>query len=188
MSYTVDFDDQLYTSLNAGKADAFATVFDRYHRLLYALAYRYLKSGPDAEDAVQHTFMRLWEQREKIDFSAGLRSLLFTILKNYILNELRHQRIVLEKHEELLRQDQDEEDAMKVLEDADFRRHLHAAIGKLPPQKQKICLMKIEQGLSNQEIADKLHITIPTVKSHYTQAIKQLRSMIDKLILILLFC
>jgi RNA polymerase sigma-70 factor (ECF subfamily) len=39
--------------------------------------------------------------------------------------------------------------------------------------------MKIEQGLSNQEIADKLHITIPTVKSHYTQAIKQLRGMID---------
>lgn len=189
MNYTVDFDNQLYNSLSIGKEEAFASVFDRYHRLLYALAYRYLKSGAEAEDAVQYTFMRLWEQRETFDFSGGLRSLLFTILKNYILNELRHQRIVLEKHDELLQQAEEvEEDMMKVLEDADFRRHLRTAIGKLPPQKQKICLMKIEQGLSNQEIADKLHITIPTVKSHYTQAIKQLRSMIDKLILILLFC
>ena len=182
------FDGQLYNGLSIGKAEAFASVFDRYHRLLYALAYRYLKSGPEAEDAVQHTFMRLWEQRETFDFSEGLRSLLFTILKNYILNELRHQRIVLEKHEELLQQNSEEEDVMKALEDADFRRHLRSVIGKLPPQKQKICLMKIEQGLSNQEIADKLHITIPTVKSHYTQAIKQLRGMIDKLILILLVC
>ena len=188
MGYAVDFDGQLYNGLSIGKAEAFASVFDRYHRLLYALAYRYLKSGPEAEDAVQHTFMRLWEQRETFDFSEGLRSLLFTILKNYILNELRHQRIVLEKHEELLQQNSEEEDVMKALEDADFRRHLRSVIGKLPPQKQKICLMKIEQGLSNQEIADKLHITIPTVKSHYTQAIKQLRGMIDKLILILLGC
>ena len=172
MGYAVDFDGQLYNGLSIGKAEAFASVFDRYHRLLYALAYRYLKSGPEAEDAV----------------SEGLRSLLFTILKNYILNELRHQRIVLEKHEELLQQNSEEEDVMKALEDADFRRHLRSVIGKLPPQKQKICLMKIEQGLSNQEIADKLHITIPTVKSHYTQAIKQLRGMIDKLILILLVC
>lgn len=189
MSFTVDFDDRLYAGLRSGKADAFASVFHRYHRLLYALAYRYLKSGPEAEDAVQYTFMRLWEQRETFNFSEGLRSLLFTILKNYILNELRHRRIVLEKHEELSRQsEEDDEDLMKALEDADFRKHLRDAINQLPPQKKKICLLKIEQGLSNQEIADKLQISIPTVKSHYTQAIKQLRGMIDKLILILLFC
>ena len=69
MGYAVDFDGQLYNGLSIGKAEAFASVFDRYHRLLYALAYRYLKSGPEAEDAVQHTFMRLWEQRETFDFS-----------------------------------------------------------------------------------------------------------------------
>ena len=49
MGYAVDFDGQLYNGLSIGKAEAFASVFDRYHRLLYALAYRYLKSGPEAE-------------------------------------------------------------------------------------------------------------------------------------------
>lgn len=42
MGYAVDFDGQLYNGLSIGKAEAFASVFDRYHRLLYALAYRYL--------------------------------------------------------------------------------------------------------------------------------------------------
>ena len=62
--------------------------FERYNRLLYALAYRYFKSGEEAEDAVQYTFMKLWEQRTNFSFESGIRSLLFTILKNYILNEL----------------------------------------------------------------------------------------------------
>ena len=50
---------------------AFVTVFRQYNRLLYALAYRYFKSGEEAEDAVQYTFMKLWEQRERFDFSSG---------------------------------------------------------------------------------------------------------------------
>lgn len=187
MSFTVDFDDGLYKRLREGSEEAFTIVFNRYNRLLYALAYRYLKSGAEAEDAVQYTFMCLWEQRGTFEFSTALRSLLFTILKNYILNELRHRRIVFEKHYELAQKGEEaDDDMMKSLEDADFRRHLYGAIHELPPQKQKICLMKLEGKLSNQEIADKLQITVPTVKSHYTQALKQLRSAVDKLLLILL--
>ncbi len=183
-----DFDNQLYSDLKAGKEKAFSLVFDCYHRLLYALAYRYLKSEMEAEDAVQFTFMRLWEHRTTMDFSNGVRSLLFTILKNYVLNELRHQRIVLEKHERLMQEEEVDENMMRALENKDLRKHLYAAIRRLPLQKQRVCLMKVEQGLSNQEIADQLGITVPTVKSHYTQAIKQLRGMIDKLVLILLVC
>ena len=36
MGYAVDFDGQLYNGLSIGKAEAFASVFDRYNRLLYA--------------------------------------------------------------------------------------------------------------------------------------------------------
>jgi RNA polymerase sigma-70 factor (ECF subfamily) len=36
-------------------------------------------------------------------------------------------------------------------------------------------MMKLRKGLTNQEIADRMHITVATVKSHYTQAIKMLR-------------
>ena len=185
MGYAVDFDGQLYNGLSIGKAEAFASVFDRYHRLLYALAYRYLKSGPEAEDAVQHTFMRLWEQRETFDFSEGLRSLLFTILKNYILNELRHRNLVFEKLYEMAQQvnDEDEDAFLTRFEHGELRKSLRVAIDKLPPQKQKICLLKIEYGLSNQEIADRMGITVPTVKSHYTQAIKALRNAIESLIM-----
>ena len=182
----VDFDHKLYRELKDGSKEAFTTVFNRYSRLLYSLAYRYFKSGEEAEDAVQHTFMRLWEQRESFDFQSGIRSLLFTILKNYVLNELRHRKIVFEKHYEMAQHNEEaDESFLREFENKDLREHLIAAINKLPPQKRKICLLKIEGKLSNQEIADKMQLTVPTVKSHYTQAIKMLRGEIEPLLIFL---
>ena len=186
MNQLLDFDQRLYDELRKGSEHAFATVFKQYSRLLYALAYRYFKSGEEAEDAVQHTFMKLWEQREAFDFQTGVRSLLFTILKNYILNELRHRKVVFEKHYEMAQQGEEADDGFWLdFENKDIREHLREAIGQLPPQKRRICQLKIEKGLSNQEIADKMQISIPTVKSHYTQAIKMLRATIEPLILLL---
>lgn len=55
MNQFIDFDEKLYAGLRQGDEAAFTVVFERYNRLLYALAYRYLKSGEEAEDAVQYT-------------------------------------------------------------------------------------------------------------------------------------
>lgn len=99
--------------------------------MLYALAYRYLKSGEEAEDAVQYTFMKLREQRSDFEFQSGIRSLLFTILKNYIMNELRHRQIVFEKHYEMAQRNEEADDSfLKNFEDKDFREHLRTTIGK----------------------------------------------------------
>ena len=56
MNQYPDFDQKLYDDLRRGKEYAFAAVFDRYHRLLYTIAYRFLKSEEEAEDAVQYLF------------------------------------------------------------------------------------------------------------------------------------
>lgn len=73
MNQFLDFDQKLYAELRKGSEHAFVTVFERYNRLLYALAYRYFKSGEEAEDAVQYTFMKLWEQRSSFEFQSGIR-------------------------------------------------------------------------------------------------------------------
>lgn len=186
INQSLDFDPKLYEDLRKGSKAAFTIVFDRYARLLYSLAYRYLKSAEESEDAVQYTFMRLWEQHESFDFQQGIRSLLFTILKNYVLNELRHRKIVFEKHYEMAQQNEEtDENFLKELERKDFREHITMAINKLPPQKKRICLLKIEGKLSNQEIADKMQLSVATVKSHYTQAIKMLRTEIELFALLL---
>jgi len=181
----IHIDYELLVQLREGNEKAFSVVFDTYHRYLYVLACRYLMSDSYAEDAVQYTFMRLWEGRETFDYKTGIKNLLFTILKNYILNEIRHNNLVIQKNYELTQLSEEmESDFMHELEDADFKTHLYRLIEKLPPQKREVCLLKIQQGMSNQEIADTMNISIPTVKSHYTQVIKLLRSQLDKIIIV----
>ena len=181
----IHIDYELLILLRDGNEKAFSTIFNTYHRYLYVLACRYLMSENYAEDAVQHTFMRLWEGRETFDYSKGVKNLLFTILKNYILNEIRHNNLALQKNYELAQITEEmENDFLHNLEDADFKSHLYKLINQLPLQKREVCLLKIQQGMSNQEIADAMNISIPTVKSHYTQVIKLLRSQLDKIILI----
>jgi len=178
----VNIDYKLLMQLRDGNEKAFSIVFDSYHRYLYVLACRYLMSDSFAEDAVQHTFMRLWEGRETFDYQTGIKNLLFTILKNYLLNEIRHNNMVLQKNYELAQLTEEiETDLQQELEDADFKTHLYHLVEQLPPQKREVCLLKIQQGMSNQEVADKMNISVSTVKSHYTLLIKLLRSQLDKI-------
>jgi len=183
----IHIDYEVLMQLRDGNEKAFSAVFDTYHRYLYVLACRYLMSDSYAEDAVQHTFMRLWEGRETFDYKTGIKNLLFTILKNYMLNEIRHNNLVIQKNYELAQFNEEMEAGfLHNLEDADFKTHLYKLIEQLPPQKREVCLLKIQQGLTNQEVADAMNISIPTVKSHYTQVIKLLRSQLEKLIMIVL--
>lgn len=173
--------NDLMEALQRGDTKAFASIFDLYHAYLYALAFRYLRSQDDAEDVVQHAFMRFWELRETFSYANNVKNLLFTIAKNHILNQIRHRTLIEEKHKEIMGDSIDSENELfDGIADADFKVHLRGEIDRLPPQKRDVCIYKIMRNMSNQEVADLMGISVPTVKSHYTQAIKLLRRSIEK--------
>lgn len=183
----IHIDYELLVRLSQGDEKAFVLVFETYHKYLYALASRYLMSESYAEDAVHYTFMKLWEKRASFDYSKGIKNLLFTILKNYVLNELKHNNMALQNNYQLAQFSETvEKDFLSKIELSDLKSHLYGLIDKLPPQKRIVCLLKIQQGLSNQEVAEKMDVSIITVKSHYTQAIKFLRIEMAKLISIII--
>lgn len=183
MSTTIDhIDYKLLIQLRDGNEKAFSIIYETYHRYLYVLACRYLQSESYAEDAVQYTFMRLWEGRKDFEYRKDIKNLLFTILKNYVLNEIRHNNMAIQKNYELTQFTEEmENDFLQELEETDFRLYLYQLINQLTPQRRQVCLLKIKHGMSNQEVAEAMNISVPTVKSHYTQVIKQLRFQIDKI-------
>ncbi|WP_373834780.1 sigma factor-like helix-turn-helix DNA-binding protein, partial [Bacteroides heparinolyticus] len=61
------------------------------------------------------------------------------------------------------------------------------ALEMLPPQKRDICLMKVQEELSNQEIADRLQLSINTIKTHYSEALKLLRIYLRKMLIIVTY-
>lgn len=155
--------------------------------MLYVLAYKYLKDSFRAEDIVQQVFLKLWEARSLFAGAINLRNYLYTSAKNLILNEIRDNFSDMEKNYAVIQNAPEFEDKLQsALEEKDLFQHFYKILAELPEQKRKVCLLKIRDNLSNQEVADKLHISVPTVKSHYSQAIKLLRDKMGRLLGILL--
>lgn len=180
-------DEVLFAQIVRGDERAFSLVFQKYNRLLYVLAYRYLMSKDMAEDAVQQVFVNLWEYRKELDIEISLKNYLFTMTKNYVLNVIRHENTVIEKQYELAqRTSVYADDLLEKMERQECRELFYKAIERLPSQKRKICLMKIEEELSNQEIADTLHLSVNTIKTHYMEAIKLIRKYLTELLVIVI--
>lgn len=187
LSISGQTDDELLILLQKGNERAFTAIYERYHKLLYVLAYKYLKNNDTAKDAVQQIFLKLWESRSLFSIHINLRNYLYTMLKNHLLNEIRNNYTALEKNYELAQETIEyENEILSKLEEKEMTEQLYRAIDSLPEQKKAVCLYKLKDSLSNQEIAEKMQISIPTVKTHYSQAIKLLREHFDKLLILFL--
>lgn len=183
LTYNNLTDEQLLSLLTESNEDAFTIIYERYHKLLYVVAFKYLKSSDFAQDAVQQIFLKLWEARTVLGISINLRNYLYTMLKNHLLNEIRNNYNAMEKNYELAQQPIEyENELLAQLEEKEMMEQLYQAIHNLPEQKKIVCLYKLRGNLSNMEIAEKMHISVPTVKTHYAQAIKMLRDHFDKLL------
>ena len=75
----------------------------------------------------------------------------------------------------------DGNDFIKSMEENQTINILHKAIESLPPKKKEVCLLKLEDNITNQKIADRMGISIHTVKSHYQESIKMLHDYFQKI-------
>ncbi|MDD3787377.1 MAG: RNA polymerase sigma-70 factor [Petrimonas sp.] len=165
---------------------AFTVVYQKYHTYLYALALRYLKNTDMAEDAVQHVFVKLWENTVKMDVQINLKNYLYTMTKNYILNQIRNHKETISIYYANAQQEiADDGEFLKLLEEIQLSEELQRGIENLPAQKKEICKLKMDEDVSNQEIADRMGISINTVKSHYQESVKMLRKYFQQIKLML---
>ena len=169
----------LITEIRCGNRLAFTRCYDQYHRGVYAFAMRYTHDTTAAADVVQHTFMKLWESRSSLDEKHNLLNFVYTIAKNYTLNLLRAHSNAADGNRRYYQEYVEAQPAQSPdTTDAEVIEQLFNAVRELSPQKQEIFRMKLQEGLSNQEVADRLGIAVNTVKVQYTRALKQLRESV----------
>lgn len=154
---------------------AFKWAYDNYAPMLFALAYKILEDSEEARGAVQAVFVKLWEEREDLHVSRSLRNYLYTCTKHYVLNRVR--RLDNERRHSVLIALQTTPFELSPEEELSKKEdevRLRGAMAALPPQQSHVLSLKME-GLSNDEIARKMGISVPTVKFHYFQLIRSLR-------------
>ncbi|GHT43278.1 DNA-directed RNA polymerase sigma-70 factor [Bacteroidia bacterium] len=173
--------------MHNGSKQAFEAIYRKYHRMLYSIAFRYLSSAEDAEDATADVFVRLWEIRREVVIETSLKNFLYTMMKNNILNQLRGSKPVFSTIDSAdVYQKECDDTLEELLEKEEMRNKLYKAINSLPEQKRKICLLKMEENLKNEEIAKRMNISLNTMKTHYLQALRMLRMVLHQWIVFII--
>lgn len=156
--------------------------FEENFRCLYRplgmYALRYTQDVDDAEDIVQQAFADIWEKLSSGMEIHNLKAYLYQAVRNRSLSFIaEHSNIT---HEDIPETEEDMEEQISISE-RDAR--LWTAIDHLPPQRKKIFLLSKRDGLTYQEIADELNLSVKTVEHQISKALKMLRDTAYKIYL-----
>jgi len=167
----LDSEEKKLQKLKEGDEECFRNIYDEYHRRLYGIAFKYLKSKDLAEDAVHDVFVKLWNHRKELDTKGSLKGFLFTSVKNHVLNMIRDRKRDVKKNQSYASLKTVKKNNTKAkITLKNYRKVFQAGLKELPQGKREIFSMKMDKDLSNKEIARELDISVNTVKSQYYKA------------------
>ncbi len=165
---------------------AFYNLYERYSKRIYGFVLQYLKIEKDAEEIVQEVFIIIWEKRKTINTYSSFESFLFTVAYNSTISLLR-KRITEEKYLAHLKSIQKINEAPELTNELYFdelNQQIESLLNKLSPRQKEIFELSRKEGLSHEQIAKKLNITINTVKKHISNTISFLKSHLDNSLLV----
>jgi len=177
------------TLLQAGNPDVFEDLFREWYSPLCRYAYSILRNMDEAEDVVQQTFYKLWDQRKEIEIRTSINSYLYRMVHNACLNKIKQIK-TREEHlsEYSLEQNDVEHNSESILLNNELKKNIESAIDMLPPRCKEVFKLSRFEQLSYAEISDQLGISVNTVETQIVKALKSLRlSLKDYLTLIVLF-
>jgi RNA polymerase sigma-70 factor (ECF subfamily) len=172
-------DARLVAAAQAGDVDAFAALVRRYEPRVRALLWRLLDDEREVEEATQDAFVQAWRNLDRYRGEAAFFTWLYRIATNEALMRLRRRRPPLveldEEHVQAAGGEQPE-DVSRALELGEF---LRARIRALPLEYRAPLVLRDVEGLSNEEVASVLGISIAAAKSRIHRARMRLRADLE---------
>ena len=153
----------------------FSTEYLPLAPMLYRIAFHILEQQDEAEDAVQETFLKLWEMRGKLDDVESAKAYSIRILKNECLDRLRKAKKSVPADQVLVR-----EPISPTDEQIDARRRLEKVLGaikSLPDNQKQVLLLRTVEGLSYEQISKKMGMSQLTLRVLLTRARGTLRNL-----------
>ncbi len=154
----------------------FEILFRSHYSSLCSYANGFLKDVDASEEVVQEVMFKLWAGRETLVIESSMKGYLFRAVRNSCMNTFKHLKIRDEYkvyHETRGMEDQRSlEDEMIFTE---LEQKVRLAIDNLPLERRKVFIMSRYDGLTYNQIAHKLDISVKTVENQMGKALKSLR-------------
>ncbi len=172
----IDNQDKVIEGLKSGDKTVFEAVYREYYTQLYYYCYKYVENIEDSEGIVQDLFVKLWDMHAELEINSSLNAYLYRAVQNYALNFLRRKK-TKNKHIVVAADapNHARTSGLIKMEEDELRAILKHAILKLPEKRREIFELSRFDGFKNDKIADKLSISIKTVETQMTKALKYLR-------------
>jgi RNA polymerase sigma-70 factor (family 1) len=133
-----------------------------------------------AEDMAQEAFIKLWQNCASVPLEKA-KSFLYTVANNSSLNEIAHQKVVLQYEKNFGGMNKTNENPEFILEEKQFQTKLTNAIANLNETQRVAFLMHRIDGKKYSEIATELNISVKAVEKRIHIALIELRKEIDNL-------
>lgn len=165
--------------------------FRTYFRDLYPQLARYaarLLGDSDVDDVLQGSFLELWNRRTDILEPAHVRSFVYRSVYTHALNVIKHRQVVRKYSDAVIEMenrrldslDPNNSEVLQKLRNDELQQRIDLAINELPPKSRQVFVMSYLHGLKNKEIAEVMNVSVRTVDAHIYNALRQLRSKLDK--------
>lgn len=180
---------QSIKELRNGSYQAFTRIYEAYADRLYSFVLKQLKNRSLAQDIVQDTFLRLWDNREQLNSFGNLQAFIFTIAKHQIINYFRRQvnELQFEDFMDYCENQATDVSPEDILLYDEFLQQLNHSKKALSQRECDIYELSREKHIPIKKIAEQLKLSEQTVKNYLTSALKVLRSEMLKYNVIFLF-
>ena len=180
--YLILTDEDLISLVEAGDADAFATLYDRHSQAAFSLAYRMMGERQAAEDLAQDAFLKVWRGASSYRAERGsVRTWILSIVHNRGVDKLRSQasrRKTQERVEASAPRSQPSEAFAETWRNSQ-RDQVREALNTLPAEQLKILELAYFSGYTHVEISELLGLPLGTVKGRMRLGLKKIRDYFE---------
>ena len=186
-NYSTDFDSLAIKKIRDGDISEFEKLFRHYYHQLQRFSYRFVCDLQIAEDIVQDVFLSMWMNRKKLDPDKNIKTYLYTVVRNRSLNYMRHLKVEQQYRIDNIESSNDKNSPDEVIKYEEFQTAIENSINELPLKCRIIFCMNRFDKLKYSEIAEIQKISVKTVETHMSHALKHLKKQLQHFIISFLF-
>ena len=176
-------DAALLVRAKGGDVDAFAEIVRRYERRVRAVLYRLLDDQRDVEEATQDCFVQAWRNLDRFRGESAMFTWLYRIAVNEALVRLRRKRLPLTELDEgggARMAGEAGDEPHPSAEAGELHAFLAGRIRALPLEYRAALVLRDLVGLSNEEVAHVLEVSVAAAKSRIHRARLQIREDLER--------
>jgi RNA polymerase sigma factor (sigma-70 family) len=165
--------NELWLNISKGDKDAYSQLYVIYYKKLFGYGRKFTEDIPLLEDAIQEVLMVVWTHRDRLTDISNPNAYYFTSFRNVLFKKMNEAKpdLPTDEHEFsidtiLIKQEVDDE----------LKEKLQKAIRQLTPRQAEAIYLRFYEGLSYEEVAGTLDISVKATYKIMARALLQLKT------------